>query len=99
MHDEALKSLPELLERLGIRRPILFGHSDGGSIALIHAGELYCRMPGNPGKKRASRTAGSTMTLPYDAPTQAHVEMICSNTDLYADGISERRASEGASEG
>jgi pimeloyl-ACP methyl ester carboxylesterase len=38
MHDEALKELPELLEKLGIERPILFGHSDGGSIALIHAG-------------------------------------------------------------
>lgn len=38
MHDEALKALPELLEKLGVERPILFGHSDGGSIALIHAG-------------------------------------------------------------
>lgn len=38
MHDEALKTLPDLLDQLGIARPILFGHSDGGSIALIHAG-------------------------------------------------------------
>ena len=38
MHDEALNSLPELLDRLGVVRPILLGHSDGGSIALIHAG-------------------------------------------------------------
>jgi pimeloyl-ACP methyl ester carboxylesterase len=38
MHFEALAMLPELLERLDIERPILFGHSDGGSIALIHAG-------------------------------------------------------------
>lgn len=38
MHDEALKALPELLDRLEVQRPILFGHSDGGSIALIHAG-------------------------------------------------------------
>jgi pimeloyl-ACP methyl ester carboxylesterase len=30
--------LPELLDQLGIQRPILLGHSDGGSIALIHAG-------------------------------------------------------------
>jgi pimeloyl-ACP methyl ester carboxylesterase len=37
MHDEALKSLPELLSKLGIERPILLGHSDGASIALIHA--------------------------------------------------------------
>ena len=37
MHDEALIALPELLQRLHIERPLLFGHSDGGSIALIHA--------------------------------------------------------------
>ncbi|GAC1359979.1 MAG: hypothetical protein NVSMB4_18640 [Acidimicrobiales bacterium] len=38
MHDEALVYLPELLERTGICRPVLIGHSDGGSIAAIHAG-------------------------------------------------------------
>ena len=38
MHEEALQALPELLDKLGIERPILFGHSDGASIALIHAG-------------------------------------------------------------
>ncbi len=38
MHDEALVTLPELLTTLGVRRPILVGHSDGGSIALIYAG-------------------------------------------------------------
>jgi pimeloyl-ACP methyl ester carboxylesterase len=37
MHDEALAVLPALLDRLGIDRPILVGHSDGASIALIHA--------------------------------------------------------------
>jgi len=38
MHDEALVVLPEVLDALEIRRPILLGHSDGGSIAIIHAG-------------------------------------------------------------
>lgn len=38
MHDEALATLPELLDQLAIDRPVLVGHSDGGSIALIHAG-------------------------------------------------------------
>ncbi len=38
MHREALDSLPLLLDRLGIARPILVGHSDGASIALIYAG-------------------------------------------------------------
>lgn len=39
MHDEALLVLPELLPQLGIENPILVGHSDGASIALIYAGE------------------------------------------------------------
>jgi pimeloyl-ACP methyl ester carboxylesterase len=38
MHHEALVCLPTLLDQLQLQRPILFGHSDGGSIALIHAG-------------------------------------------------------------
>jgi pimeloyl-ACP methyl ester carboxylesterase len=37
MHVEALQALPQLLDALGIGNPVLFGHSDGGSIALIHA--------------------------------------------------------------
>jgi pimeloyl-ACP methyl ester carboxylesterase len=37
MHDEALDVLPELLRTARIARPVLVGHSDGGSIALIHA--------------------------------------------------------------
>src|ERR1035437_5364427 len=38
MHDEALNALPELLDKLGVEPPILFGLRDGGSRALIHAG-------------------------------------------------------------
>lgn len=38
MHEEALESLPQLLAALRIERPVLVGHSDGASIALIHAG-------------------------------------------------------------
>lgn len=38
MHDEALLVLPDLLRQLRIENPILIGHSDGGSIALIYAG-------------------------------------------------------------
>ena len=38
MHHEATVVLPELLAQLGIQRPILLGHSDGGSIAIIYAG-------------------------------------------------------------
>jgi pimeloyl-ACP methyl ester carboxylesterase len=38
MHDEALLALPELRKALNLENPILIGHSDGASIALIHAG-------------------------------------------------------------
>ena len=38
MHHEGLVVLPELLDKLGVECPILLGHSDGGSIALIFGG-------------------------------------------------------------
>ena len=38
MHHEAQVVLPALLQALAIERPILIGHSDGASIALIYAG-------------------------------------------------------------
>ncbi len=38
MHREATTALPALLGALGIERPLLVGHSDGASIALIFAG-------------------------------------------------------------
>ena len=38
MHNEALEVLPRLLDRLVEGPPILVGHSDGASIALVHAG-------------------------------------------------------------
>lgn len=41
MHVEALAVLPELLERIQIRDPVLVGHSDGASIALIYTGSRH----------------------------------------------------------
>jgi pimeloyl-ACP methyl ester carboxylesterase len=38
MHREALDTLPALRAALGLGEVILIGHSDGASIALIHAG-------------------------------------------------------------
>lgn len=37
MHREAWEVLPALLASQGITRPVLLGHSDGASIALLHA--------------------------------------------------------------
>ena len=38
LHEEAMTVLPRLVDMFEIRRPILVGHSDGASIALIYAG-------------------------------------------------------------
>ncbi len=39
MHDQARHALPAIFEALGLagERPVFFGHSDGGSIALLYA--------------------------------------------------------------
>ena len=37
LHRHAWETLPALLQTLGIERPVLIGHSDGASIALLHA--------------------------------------------------------------
>lgn len=37
MHHEAWTVLPDLLAQLGVERPVLVGHSDGGTIALLYA--------------------------------------------------------------
>jgi len=38
MHHEAMTVLPDLLLQLEVRKPLLIGHSDGASIAIIYAG-------------------------------------------------------------
>lgn len=40
MHREAEEALPAFLSALGIERPVLIGHSDGGSIVLLFAGRF-----------------------------------------------------------
>jgi pimeloyl-ACP methyl ester carboxylesterase len=40
MTREAMDVLPRVLDAAGIRRAILFGHSDGATIAAIHAGSV-----------------------------------------------------------
>jgi pimeloyl-ACP methyl ester carboxylesterase len=46
LHDEALLSLPEVLNQCAIHKPILIGHSDGGSIAIIYAGTYHQKVTG-----------------------------------------------------
>jgi len=40
---EALVILPEVLHQMDIQSPILYGHSDGGTIALIYASRINTR--------------------------------------------------------
>jgi pimeloyl-ACP methyl ester carboxylesterase len=40
MHEEATEVLPRVLDAIGFQRGILFGHSDGASIAAIYAGSV-----------------------------------------------------------
>jgi len=54
MHRQALEVLPALLAALGVEQPVwLFGHSDGGSIALLHAAH------------RPQQTAGAVVLAPH----------------------------------
>lgn len=41
MHHEAHQALPEFLAAIGVREPLLVGHSDGASIALLYAGAKH----------------------------------------------------------
>ena len=61
MHDEALVVLPEVLAALGIERPILIGHSDGASIALIYAGQGV----GQGAGQGAKPVAGLVLLAPH----------------------------------
>jgi pimeloyl-ACP methyl ester carboxylesterase len=40
MHEEACDVLPRVLAAIGFQRGLLFGHSDGASIAAIYAGSI-----------------------------------------------------------
>lgn len=67
MHREALDVLPALLDRFAIERPILIGHSDGASIALVFAAE------------HPDRTAGAVLMAPHvfvEAVSQASIARI-----------------------
>ena len=37
LHHESWQVLPELLAQIGVEKPVLLGHSDGASIALLYA--------------------------------------------------------------
>jgi pimeloyl-ACP methyl ester carboxylesterase len=71
MHEEALVVLPALLDAFGIRRPILVGHSDGGSIALIYEGS------------RIDQSAGLILEAPHVFVEELTVKSIARIETLY----------------
>ncbi len=64
MHDEALDVLPALLQAFAVQQPILVGHSDGASIALIHAG-IAARSGQAAGGRRSAATLGVAVLAPH----------------------------------
>lgn len=71
MHEEAADVLPKVLASLGIERPILAGHSDGASIALIHASDA------------ANEVAGVVAMAPHVMVEAVSVESIAKVSETY----------------
>lgn len=73
MHRQADEVLPVLLTTLGVRKaPWLFGHSDGASIALLHA----CR----------HAVAGMVVLAPHTMVEQLSVDSIAKAREAYVHG-------------
>jgi pimeloyl-ACP methyl ester carboxylesterase len=80
MHEEALEVLPEVLSAAGIEEPpILVGHSDGASIALIYAA--------------SHPVAGLALMAPHVFVEQICVDAIRETRDAFEnEGLRERMA-------
>lgn len=72
MHHEALVVLPRLLQALGISRPVLLGHSDGGTIALLHASRF--------------EVAGCVVMAPHVMVEDISVQAITAARSAYENG-------------
>jgi pimeloyl-ACP methyl ester carboxylesterase len=75
MHDEALDVLPRVLDAAGVRRAVLIGHSDGGSIAAIHAGMV-----------RDPRIAGVVMIAAHFFVEDLNIASIAAIRETYEHG-------------
>jgi pimeloyl-ACP methyl ester carboxylesterase len=78
MHREALEVLPRLLAAHGIGRALLVGHSDGASIALIHAASHPETVAG------AVLMAPHVMVEPISQQSIARISETYERTDLRA---------------
>jgi pimeloyl-ACP methyl ester carboxylesterase len=80
MHRQSHEVLPALLDALQVREPIwLFGHSDGGSIALLHAAAF------------ADRVRGAIVVAPHIMVEDVSVRSIAEALIAYEQGDLKRR--------
>jgi pimeloyl-ACP methyl ester carboxylesterase len=75
MHDEALETLPCILDSIGFRSGVVLGHSDGASIAAIHAGGC-----------RDERVRGLILMAPHFFTEDAGIESIARATSEFEAG-------------
>lgn len=75
MQIEARTTLPRLLDVLGIERAVLIGHSDGASIAIVHAAE-----------DRRGRIEGLVLLAPHVFVEEVSVASIAAARDAYEHG-------------
>jgi pimeloyl-ACP methyl ester carboxylesterase len=75
MHEEALEVLPRVLAAIGFERGILFGHSDGASIATIYAGGV-----------QDHRVRGLVLMAPHFFTEQMGLAEVRRTNDDYASG-------------
>jgi pimeloyl-ACP methyl ester carboxylesterase len=76
MHDEARRVLPAVLDQANVRQAVLVGHSDGGSIALIHAADA------DP----AGRVSGMLLLAPHVFCEDVSVAAIAQARQAYEQG-------------
>src|SRR5947207_7151030 len=75
MHEEARDILPAVLDRAGVRKAILVGHSDGASIATIYAGS-----------RQDFRIRGLALIAPHFFVEEVTVRSIAAAKDAYETG-------------
>ena len=87
LEDEALDVLPRLLEAAGIADPVLIGHSDGGSIALIHAAAF----PSSHGARGQGRVRAVIAEAPHVFVEEVTLVSIRRAGHAYSAGTLRRR--------
>lgn len=75
MQREATLVLPQALDAIGFQTGAILGHSDGGSIAALHLGEV-----------QDPRTAGAILIAPHFFVEDCSIQAIAAARDAYETG-------------